>query len=463
MRGKIFLRRRENMLAKYANQILNIFNYVDSALITDKDGIVQYYHLVRPDINSMKSKEMLGKTIFDVYKGLTKENSIVWSVLKTGKPQLNVPQRFTTYNNETIDGIISALPLIEKGKIIGAVEVASYQKEKIVLSTSRLEKKTNLYELEDIIGRSDKMLQLKEKIKKISKTNSNVLIYGETGTGKELVAQSLHSEGKCKAGKFISQNCAAIPATLLESILFGTVKGSFTGAENRKGLFEVSDGGTLFLDEINSMDLNLQAKLLKAIEEKKITRVGGEGPIDVNVRIISATNRAPFQCVEEETLREDLFYRIGSVQLRIPPLRERREDIKELTDYFINEYNQKMDFGISGVEDEVSKLFETYHWPGNVRELRSIIESGFNLATGNYIMKEDLPDYIWNRVENNTIMYPLEKGKSLKEILDGIEKDILIDAIARSKSYAEAARLLRLSKQSFYYKMKKHGINSEPA
>jgi arginine utilization regulatory protein len=277
------------------------------------------------------------------------------------------------------------------------------------------------------------------------------------------VAQSLHSEGKCKAGKFISQNCAAIPATLLESILFGTVKGSFTGAENRKGLFEVSDGGTLFLDEINSMDLNLQAKLLKAIEEKKITRVGGEGPIDVNVRIISATNRAPFQCVEEETLREDLFYRIGSVQLRIPPLRERREDIKELTDYFINEYNQKMDFGISGVEDEVSKLFETYHWPGNVRELRSIIESGFNLATGNYIMKEDLPDYIWNRVENNTIMYPLEKGKSLKEILDGIEKDILIDAIARSKSYAEAARLLRLSKQSFYYKMKKHGINSEPA
>ena len=325
------------MLAKYANQILNIFNYVDSALITDKDGIVRYYHLVRPDINSMKPEEMLGKTIFDVYKGLTKENSIVWSVLKTGRPQLNVSQRFTTYNNETIDGIISALPLIERGKIIGAVEVASYQKEKIVLSTSKLEKKANLYELEDIIGRSDKMLQLKEKIKKISKTNSNVLIYGETGTGKELVAQSLHREGNRKAEKFISQNCAAIPATLLESILFGTVKGSFTGAENRKGLFEVAEGGTLFLDEINSMDLNLQAKRLKAIEEKKITRVGGEGPIDVNVRIISATNKTPFQCVEDGTLREDLFYRIGSVQLRIPPLRERREDIKQLTDYFINE------------------------------------------------------------------------------------------------------------------------------
>lgn len=451
------------MLAKYANQILNIFNYVDSALITDKDGVVRYYHLVRPDINSMKPEEMIGKTIFDVYKGLTKENSIVWSVLKTGKPQLNVQQRFTTYNNETIDGIISALPLIEKGKIIGAVEVASYQKEKIVLSTSKLENKANLYELEDIIGRSDKMLQLKEKIRKISKTKSNVLIYGETGTGKELVAQSLHREGNRKTEKFISQNCAAIPATLLESILFGTVKGSFTGAENRKGLFEVSDGGTLFLDEINSMDLNLQTKILKAIEEKKITRVGGEGPIDVNVRIISACNKPPFQCVEDGTLREDLFYRIGSVQLRIPPLRERREDIKELTDYFINEYNQKMDGEIFGVEDEVSELFKTYHWPGNVRELRSIIESGFNLAAGHYIMKEDLPDYIWNRVENNTIMYPLEKGKSLKEILDGIEKDLLIDAIARSTSYAEAARLLRLSKQSFYYKLKRHGINAEQA
>ena len=451
------------MLAKYANQILNIFNYVDSALITDKDGVVRYYHLVRPDINSMKPEEMIGKTIFDVYKGLTKENSIVWSVLKTGKPQLNVPQRFTTYNYETIDGIISALPLIEKGKIIGAVEVASYQKEKIVLSTSKLENKASLYELEDIIGRSDKMLQLKEKIKKISKTQSNVLIYGETGTGKELVAQSLHREGNRRAEKFISQNCAAIPATLLESILFGTVKGSFTGAENRKGLFEVSEGGTLFLDEINSMDLNLQTKLQKAIAEKKITRVGGEGPIDVNVRIISACNKPPFQCVEDGTLREDLFYRIGSVQLRIPPLRERREDIKELTEYFINEYNQKMDGEILGVEDEVSELFKTYHWPGNVRELRSIIESGFNLATGKYILKEDLPDYIWNRVENNTIMYPLEKGKSLKEILDGIEKDILIDAIARSSSYAEAARLLRLSKQSFYYKLKRHGINAEQA
>jgi arginine utilization regulatory protein len=446
------------MLAKYADQILNIFNYVDSALITDKDGIVRYYHLVRPDMNSMKPHEMLGKSIFDVYKNLTKENSIVWSVLKTGKPQLNVPQRFTTYNDETIDGIISALPLIEKGKIIGAVEVASYQKEKIVLSTTKLDRPRELYGLEDLIGHSEKMLRLKEQIWKVSKTDSNVLIYGETGTGKELVAQSLHKEGARSSEKFISQNCAAIPPSLLESILFGTVKGSFTGAENRKGLFEVADGGTLFLDEINSMDLNLQAKLLKAIEEKRITRVGGEGPIDVDVRILSAANKSPIQCVEDKTLREDLFYRIGSVQLRIPPLRERREDIEELTDYFVQMYNRKMDSDIRGVGEEVSQLFRTYHWPGNVRELKSIIESGFNLTSGNYILKEDLPDYLWTRVENNTITYPLGKGKSLKEILEGIERDILIDAIASSHSFAEAARLLRLSKQSFYYKLKKHGL-----
>ncbi|MDD2294864.1 MAG: sigma 54-interacting transcriptional regulator, partial [Eubacteriales bacterium] len=246
--------------------------------------------------------------------------------------------------------------------------------------------------------------------------------------------------------------------TLLESILFGTVKGSFTGAENRKGLFEVADGGTLFLDEINAMDLNLQAKILKAIEEKRITRVGADGPIDVDVRILSAANKSPIQCVEDKVLREDLFYRIGSVQLRIPPLRERREDIEELTEYFIRMYNKKMRMNIQGVEDEVSQLFRTYHWPGNVRELKSIIESGFNLTSGNYILKEDLPDYLWNRVENNTITYPLGKGKSLKEILEGIERDILIDAIARSHTYAEAARLLRLSKQGFYYKLKKHGL-----
>ncbi|HPF18627.1 MAG: sigma 54-interacting transcriptional regulator [Bacillota bacterium] len=336
------------MLAKYADQILNIFNYVDSALITDKDGIVRYYHLVRPDLNSMKPHEMLGKSIFDVYKNLTKENSIVWSVLKTGKPQLNVPQRFTTYNDETIDGIISALPLIEKGKIIGAVEVASYQKEKIVLSTTKLDRTKELYGLEDLIGRSEKILRLKEQILKVSKTDSNVLIYGETGTGKELVAQSLHKEGSRRGEKFLSQNCAAIPPTLLESILFGTVKGSFTGAENRKGLFEVADGGTLFLDEINAMDLNLQAKILKAIEEKRITRVGADGPIDVDVRILSAANKSPIQCVEDKVLREDLFYRIGSVQLRIPPLRERREDIEELTEYFIRMYNKKMGTNIRG-------------------------------------------------------------------------------------------------------------------
>jgi arginine utilization regulatory protein len=446
------------MLAKYANQILNIFNYMDSALITDKNGIIRYYHLVRPDINSMKEDEMLGKSIFDVYKGLTKDNSIVWSVLKTGKPQINVPQRFTTYNNETIDGIISALPLVEKGKLVGAVEVASYQKEKIVLSTRKLEKQSDLYEIEDIIGESEKMIQLKGKIQKVAKTDSTVLIYGETGTGKELVAQSLHKGGSRRNGRFISQNCAAIPSTLLESILFGTVKGSFTGAENRMGLFEVADGGTLFLDEVNSMDLNIQAKLLKAIEDKKITRVGGSEPILVDVRIISAMNKSPIGCVDDQTLREDLFYRLGSVQLRVPPLRERREDISRLTDYFIALYNQRMQTDIKGVSHEVRDLFETYHWPGNVRELRGVIESGFNLSTDDCINKEDLPDYIWNRVENNTIMYPLGKEKSLKEIMDGIEKDILIDAIARSASHAEAARKLRISKQSFYYKLKRYGI-----
>ena len=178
----------------------------------------------------------------------------------------------------------------------------------------------------------------------------------------------------------------------------------------------------------------------------------------MDVRILSAANKSPIQCVEDKTLREDLFYRIGAVQLRIPPLRERREDIEELTDYFVQMYNRKMDSDIRGVAEEVSQLFRTYHWPGNVRELKSIIESGFNLTSGNYILKEDLPDYLWNRVENNTITYPLGKGKSLKEILEGIERDILIDAIASSHSFAEAARLLRLSKQSFYYKLKKHGL-----
>ena len=197
----------------------------------------------------------------------------------------------------------------------------------IVISVKKNVAATNLYSVDDIITHSREMEMLKERIVMVADTDSSVLIYGETGTGKEMVAQSIHTSSKRRGHKFISQNCAAIPANLLEGILFGTVKGSYTGAENKPGLFEVANGGTLFLDEINSMEKSIQPKILKAIEEKQVTRLGGYEPIKTDVKIISAINCDPIKCVEAGKIRSDLFYRLSVVQINIPPLRARQEGL----------------------------------------------------------------------------------------------------------------------------------------
>jgi len=228
----------------------------------------------------------------------------------------------------------------------------------------------------------------------IADTESSVLICGETGTGKELTAQSIHTSSPRRGKRFVSQNCASIPANLLESILFGTVKGSYTGAENRPGLFELANGGTLFLDEINAMEISVQAKILKAIEEKQITRIGGLEPIPIDVKIVSAINQNPLDCIREGKLREDLFYRLSVVQLIMPPLRERHNDLFYLTYSFIQLYNEKMGRHIIGIDEEVENIFAAYDWPGNVRELKNVIEGAFNVTAAGFIQKKDLPAYM---------------------------------------------------------------------
>ncbi len=235
---------------------------------------------------------------------------------------------------------------------------------------------------------------IKERIPMIADTDSSVLIYGETGTGKELVAQSIHTASKRRNKKFVSQNCAAIPGNLLESILFGTTKGSYTGAENKPGLFEIASGGTLFLDEINSMEISVQPKILKAIEEKQVVRLGGYEPIKTDIKIVSAVNENPLQCIAENKLREDLFYRLSVVQLNIPPLRERINDLFYLVSHFINIYNTSMHCNLIGIDEEVETIFRGYNWPGNVRELKNVIEGAFNVASARFIQKKDLPEYL---------------------------------------------------------------------
>lgn len=364
----------------------------DSVSIIDKDGYIEYFQEwggPYAEYVSEVGSDVLGKNILGLYPELTEDNSTIMETLRTGRTVLREGQVLTRGRYQISMNCVT-YPILEDGEIQGAIEVANYYG--FTLSESKLPVKGRYYITDDIITRNRQMKELKEKIQRVAESPSTVLIYGETGTGKELVAESIHMSSKRCSRPFISQNCAAIPSSLLESLFFGTEKGSFTGAETRKGLFELADGGTLFLDEINSMELSMQAKLLKALEEKKARRVGGSKEIGFDARIICAANEDPRALVEAGRMREDLYYRIGVVKLFIPPLRERREDILLLTNHFINLYNRQMGRNIVGLSSIVEGLFEHWDWPGNVRELKNAVESAFNLARGDRIVIQDVQE-----------------------------------------------------------------------
>ena len=455
------------MLRKYVEQILSLYNYIDGLMITDERGKIEYYMTYRPDLVSLREKDLIGKNLLEIYPDLTEETSSIMRVLKTGKPIFNEEQELRSYKGEILHVVNTTMPIMEEGRIVGAIDVSRYMdpaygRQNISISLKDSKESKNLYTVDDIIGKSDSMAVLKEKIPMIAATDSSVLIYGETGTGKELVAQSIHTSSRRKNKHFVSQNCAAIPSNLLEGILFGTVKGSYTGAENKPGLFEIANGGTLFLDEINSMDIGLQSKILKAIEEKQIMRVGGYEPIATDIKIISAVNQNPLTCVQEGKLREDLFYRLSVVQLNVPPLRERFEDLIMLIQYFIDEYNKQMKKDILGLDEEAEGILKAYGWPGNVRELRNVIEGAFNVASGRFIRRMDLPEYLLKSVSGigfvpaGRAMPKIEAGFSLDREVGEFEKAIIIQALDKAKNYTDAAELLGISKQSLNYKMKKY-------
>lgn len=387
------------MLHNYIKQILSLYNYIDAIVMINDKGVIEYSDNFRTDINNLYYEEVVGRYIWEVYPKLNEENSSLLRVLRSGTAILNESQHLVNFKGVEIDAVNSTFPVKSGEKIIGAVEVSMFleadkRRKDISLKLKEKESSINSYNLDDIITNDDIMVDIKNKVLKVSKTDSPVLIYGHTGTGKEMIAHSIHNNSKRASKAFISQNCAAIPSTLLESILFGTVKGSYTGAENRMGLFEAADGGTLFLDEINSMEISVQPKLLKAIEDQEIRRIGTTESKKVDVRIITAINEPPSKIIHENKFREDLFYRIGVVQINLPDLKERKSDIEVLTGYFIKEYNQIMERNIKGLEDSVYKIFKNYNWPGNIRELKNVIESAFNLTGNDVIKVEDLPELI---------------------------------------------------------------------
>ena len=291
------------MLSNYIEQLFKLDNYYDGLIVTDNKGYIEFFMTYRPDISGAKQEDLVGKHVLDIYPGLTEETSTIMRVLRSGEPIYNEYQTLITCREEVFQSVNTTMPIRAggTGEIIGAIDVSRYasrfyEKQSINLHSAHT-RKGPFYCVDDIITCSEDMEAIKRKIPLISKTDSTVLITGRSGTGKELIAQSIHTSSNRADKAFVSQNCAAIPATLLESILFGTTKGSYTGAENKPGLFEIANGGTLFLDEINSMDISVQPKLLRAIEEKRVCRLGSYKPLEVDVKIVAAMNEDPQECV----------------------------------------------------------------------------------------------------------------------------------------------------------------------
>jgi len=447
------------MLIKEIEKYSRIHGKVDAFMIVNKDDVIQYSAMVDDGVTFLTPKNVIGKNLFEMYPNLTRESSTHCRVMATGKPILDEQQLIIEKNGRAYVINTSTFPIEYQGEIIGTFDISSnYTSKSKKEDTSR----NKLYTVDSIVTQNEAMMMIKNKIRKVAKNDSNVMVIGESGTGKELVVEAIHSASARAKKPFISLNCAAIPDTLMESILFGTVKGSFTGAENRKGVFELANGGTLFLDEINSMNMELQAKLLKAVEEQKYMKIGGETYIDVNVRVLSAMNVDPREAIRNKTLRQDLFFRLGVIQFLIPPLRERKEDIRLLAEHFIDHYNQKMNTTVEELDPSVEQVFMEYSWPGNVRELKNVMESSFNMTEDEYISLIDIPDYLkeytFEEVDE-TIPDVISSEKGLSDLMGEYEKRILIDTFQRVRSLSEASRVLKMTRQAIQYKAEKYQID----
>ncbi|BCS96090.1 acetoacetate metabolism regulatory protein AtoC [Desulfoluna limicola] len=316
------------------------------------------------------------------------------------------------------------------------------------------------YSINNIIGKSAGMQEVFKSIGRVAPTNTTVLIQGESGTGKELVAKAIHYNSIRSQGPMVNLNCAAIPEGLLESELFGHEKGSFTGAVNRqKGKFELAAGGTIFLDEISEMSPNLQAKLLRVLQDREFQRVGGMQPILADVRVIAASNKDLSESIREGRFREDLYYRLNVVQISIPPLRERREDIPLLVDHFISRCNEETGKQVQQVSEDAFSQLSGYAWPGNVRELENAVERAVVMGQGGVIMSEDLPVSLQGLNAGAAIPALDIKGGSLKEMMEGVEADILKNALDETGwNRVKTAEKLKMSRKALIYKIEKYGL-----
>ncbi len=350
-----------------------------------------------------------------------------------------------------------------KIKIQKAIEKRRLSAENVLLKKELKDRAV----FDNIVGKSEKIERVFELVRKVSDSMSNILIYGESGTGKELIARAIHFNSRKKDKPFVTINCGALPEGLLESELFGHMKGSFTGAVfNKEGLFEVANGGTIFLDEIGETSPAIQVKLLRVLQDKEFKRVGGTKEIKVDVRIITATNRDLSKAVAEGKFREDLYYRLNVIPITLPPLRERADDIPLLADYFLYKFNKALNKNVKGFSPKTIELLCNYEWRGNVRELENVIERSVALLSNSEIITpEYLPDIVRNSSRSSSaipVAIPPE-GLDLEGFIGEIEKELLLNALKKTDWIKkDAAKLLHLNFRSFRYRLDKYNLNKKP-
>lgn len=442
-----------NNLKRNSYFLNSIFNGINKGvIIVDIDQNIIKVNNYMKQLLSLDSMNIIGKNITEIFGDIS--NNVISNYNNTEFNEISVK-----INGQTKFFLFSSTSML----LDQNTEAIAYffdDTKTINEMTSETNNKYGHVMLDDIIGESNVLADFKKVIKKVSKTDSTVMLCGETGTGKELFARAIHYESKRSSEPFIAINCSAIPETLIESELFGYEKGSFTGANSKgkHGKFYLADKGTIFLDEIETMPLYLQQKLLRVIERKEIERIGGSECIPINVRIISATNVRMDDMVKKGQFREDLYHRLNVLGLFIPPLRERENDVHVLTDYFIKKFNNRFNKNIIGVDDEVKHIFSRYQWGGNIRELQNTIEYAINMETSEYIKKENLPLSL-QKYQNDELN--LKNDSNLPKLHE-IEKTYIKKALDvyghTEKGINDSANVLGISRSTIYRKIAKYDL-----
>lgn len=449
----------------YNNQLNSIINSIPYGTICfNHDGIITQINNLAISIFHLKNEKIIGEDIDEIFKynkkilDLKSINSNIYDKelmieTKSKNVRCSVSITIVKDSNGNKNGFVLT---IKENKFV----------HKLInkMTTSFAE-----YSFDDIMGNSQVMKQTKRLARIASESNSTVLLLGESGTGKELFAQSIHNNSARSQNPFIALNCGALPRSLIESELFGYEGGAFTGAkkEGRPGKFELANGGTIFLDEIGDLPLDIQVTLLRVLQNREVTRIGGTKNIKINVRVIAATNKNLEELIKNKMFREDLYYRLNVLSINIPPLRKRGEDIKHLANFFLSKYNQKLMKQIMGFEEEVYKIFLSYNWPGNVRELENVVERAVNIADHNLITIYDLPIKLQknfkelNPVQNkNQIISDLDNQNIKSFNLKELEMQAIIGALKKHNgNVKKASEELGIGRRTIYRKFNEYNID----